>query len=213
MTDGNTRIRYEGNADLWTGANRIQAPLVEIDRSAGTLRAEGGVATRLVDNSTESEAGGKQGAAAPPRAAEFTIVKARTLDYLDAEKMAHFQGGVVLTRGDVEVRARGIRAWFRDENAAKSDASRGQSSLDHLFAEGDVKIVQKTPLRTRTSNSQLAEYYLDGEKLVLKGGNPVVTDSDQGSTRGNVVVWYARDDRLLVDNSGSGPAVSRIRER
>ncbi len=217
VTDGDTRIRYEGSADVWSGANRIEAPLIEIDRLAGTLRAEGGVVTRLVENSSADDAGARQDAAkphaGPPRAATFTFVSARTMNYSDVEKMADYQTDVVLTRDELEVKAHELRAWFRDNGGKQATDSGGESSLDRVFAEGDVHIVKKSPGRTRTGHSELAEYYLDSEKLVLKGGNPVVTDSDQGSTAGNLVVWYARDGRLLVDNSGSGPAISRIRER
>ena len=230
VTDGNTRIRYEGSADLWSGANRLRAPLVEIDRGGGTLRAEGGVTSRLVDNSQQdrtppaSQDAKTQKPAPPAKAAPFTVIRSKTLTYSDTERMAVYQGDAVMDRDDLEVKAAEIRAWFRDNSSKKpapapqpaqqqQNQQQEQSSLERIFAEGNVQIVKRSPERTRTASSEIAEYYLDDERLVLKGGNPVVTDSERGSTRGDLVIWYARNDRLLVDNSGSGPAVSRIRER
>ena len=40
FTDGNLQIRYDGNAVLWQGANRLQADVVEIDR-CGVMRSGG----------------------------------------------------------------------------------------------------------------------------------------------------------------------------
>ena len=49
--------------------------------------------------------------------------------------------------------------------------------------------------------------------MVLNGGNPVVTDSKRGTTRGAEIIWYSRQDKLTVDNTGGGPAVSRIKKK
>ena len=42
-TDNNLQIRYEGNAVLWQGANRLEADVVEIDRDNDLLKAHGHV--------------------------------------------------------------------------------------------------------------------------------------------------------------------------
>ena len=47
--DNNLKIRYEGHAVLWQGADRLQADVVDIDRDAGTLHATGNVVSELVD--------------------------------------------------------------------------------------------------------------------------------------------------------------------
>ena len=46
----------------------------------------------------------------------------------------------------------------------KEDEKSGGSSLDHAFADGAVKIVDTTPLRTRTGTSEHAEYHVYGSK-------------------------------------------------
>src|SRR5207244_1812128 len=45
----NSFIRYEGQADMWQGANRIRADKIEIDREARRLVATGSVQTQLLE--------------------------------------------------------------------------------------------------------------------------------------------------------------------
>ena len=52
-SDDNTKIRYEGDAVLWQGANRIQADVVDIDRDAGLLKAHGHVVSQLLDKKND----------------------------------------------------------------------------------------------------------------------------------------------------------------
>ena len=47
--DNNLEIRYEGNAVLWQGANRLEAETVEIDRDNNVLKAHGHVVSQLLD--------------------------------------------------------------------------------------------------------------------------------------------------------------------
>ena len=67
-TENNEHIRYEGNALMWQGANRLVADKIFIDRKDGRLEANGNVTSQLLDKS-ESK-GNKKGTTV------FTIVKA-----------------------------------------------------------------------------------------------------------------------------------------
>ena len=150
--DNNQQIRYEGNALMWQGSNRIQADRIDIDRQTGRLQAQGNVVTQLLDT-TETQ---KQ-----KKGPVFTIVKAPQMLYLDKERVAHYQGGVVLNRGTMVVNSRELRAFLKEDE-------KGGSSLDHAFADGAVKIVDTTPLRTRTGTSEHAEYHVSEAKVAFK---------------------------------------------
>ena len=47
--ESNSKIRYQGNAVMWQGENRLRAPVIDIDRKAGQLRASGGIIHQMVD--------------------------------------------------------------------------------------------------------------------------------------------------------------------
>ena len=48
-TGNNRQIRYEGNALMWQGSNRLQADRIDIDREKGRLEANGNVLSQLLD--------------------------------------------------------------------------------------------------------------------------------------------------------------------
>ena len=94
----------------------------------------------------------------------------------------------------------------REEKTATS----AETKLDHLFADGASEFVERKPSRTVRGGAERPEYWLQEERLVLTRGAPYLIDSQRGSSRGARIEYWQREDRLKVDNTGSGPAVSRI---
>jgi lipopolysaccharide export system protein LptA len=187
-SEKNQKIRYEGSAVVWQGASRIAADQVLIDRAARRLEAAGNVVSTFPDQDSKANT--------------TSIVHSAQMVYTDSERMAFYSGGVHLERVGLDVVSREMRAWFREDPKG--------NKLDRLFADGKVVINQRAADRTRHSEGEHSEYYLEDEKMVLNGGSPVLNDSLRGVTRGNVLTWYARQDRLIVDNTESGSSVSRI---
>jgi lipopolysaccharide export system protein LptA len=199
-TDNNLQIRYEGNAVLWQGANRLEADVVDIDRDNDILKAQGHVVSQLVDkgqNDSKDKDGGKTAPNPPKKSAAdatarvFTVVKAPLLEYNDDERIARYKEGVELSRQDMKVTAKEIVAYLRNNS--------DDSSLDHAIADGQVEIRQHSGGRTRDGKSEHVEYYVDDDKVILEGGQPHFNDSVRGDTQGIKLTWFSRDDRLLVN--------------
>jgi lipopolysaccharide export system protein LptA len=132
-------------------------------------------------------------------------VRAPDLIYTEETRVAHYQGGVTLTRPDLTVTAREIRAFLREESS--------ENSLDKAIAESGVKIVSTSGGRTRTGTAEHSEYYAGEQKVILSGGDPLLVDSKTGKTAGRQLTWYANNDRLLVDGEPVKPAASTIRKK
>jgi len=194
----NRNIRYEGKALLWQGASRLSADQVNIDREAGTLAAAGSVVSEFPDQQADAA----QKKAAPG----FTVIRAAEMNYSDKTKLAVYRTGVVMERTGLEVKANEMRAWFREEKSGTGT----QSKLERIFADGAVDILSHSPDRTRRGGAAHSEYYLEEDKVILSGGNPFVNDSKRGITRGALITWYSKQDRLIVDSTGTGGSVSRI---
>lgn len=199
-TDNNLQIRYEGNAVLWQGANRLEADVVDIDRDNDILKAQGHVVSQLVDkgqNDSKDKDGGKTAPNPPKKSAAdatarvFTVVKAPLLEYNDDDRIARYKEGVELSRQDMKVTAKEIVAYLRNNS--------DDSSLDHAIADGQVEIRQHSGGRTRNGKSEHVEYYVDDDKVILEGGQPHFNDSVRGDTQGIKLTWFSRDDRLLVN--------------
>jgi lipopolysaccharide export system protein LptA len=207
--DKQSLVVYDGNAILWQGANRLQADHIEIERKNGLLRANGHVVSQLIDQQNDAEA------AKPKNAAPvFTLITAPSMTYSDKDRVAHYTGGVFLRRAGLDVRSRELRAYLKDESKQKKDDKKeNESSLEKAAADGSVVIVQVAADRTRRGTSEHADYYVDEQKIVLEQGRPELQDSLRGVTRGKQLIYFADDDRLLVNGVPAQPAVSKIRRK
>ncbi len=112
MTEHNTKIRYEGSAILWQGANRVTADRVDIDRKEQKLEAHGNVFTQMLDKHDDAPRPDASQPSAPdkakaPGAQIFTTVRAADLVYTDKDRQAHYTGGVLLNRPDLDVELAG----------------------------------------------------------------------------------------------------------
>lgn len=197
--EGNQRILYEGGAVLWQGASRVKADTIEINRQEGRLVADGHVETQLVDR-PEKEVARKTAAA-------VTTVTSAHLVYTDSDRLAHYTGNVDLIRPNMRVRGLELRAVLADPE------SDGDSRLERAFADGKVEIVQRVSGRTRTGIGERAEYEVSDEKITLSGGDPSLTDSLKGVTRGQELTYFSADDRLLVNGVPERPARTRFRRK
>ncbi len=212
-SDDNLQIRYEGNAVLWQSANRLEADVVEIDRDNSTLKAHGHVISQLLDKGDDpaKNPGAAKKPVDPkkpatqPTARVFTIVKAPELEYNDDTRLAVYKDGATLDRPDMKVKAKEIRAFLRDDSS--------DSSLDHAIADGKVEIVQTAPGRIRNGKSEHAEYFVDDDKIILTGGRPEFIDSLRGTTEGDILTWFSKDDRLLVNGVETQPVKSVLHRK
>jgi lipopolysaccharide export system protein LptA len=201
----NRVIVYTGKVTLWQGANRIQGDQVTIDREKRVLTAKGNVVSHLWEKPKEDKPGGK--AKAPPAGPPvLTIVRAANLVYSDQDRLAHYTGGVRLTRPGLDVKSRELRAWLA--------ASGSDSSLERAEADGQVEILETSGKnRSRTGTGEHADYRVSDQKIILRGGEPLLVDSVKGRTRGSELTYFANDDRLLVNGVPERPATSVIRKR
>lgn len=200
--DNNQQIQYEGNAVAWQGANRIQADRIDIDRDEEKMHAKGSVISQFVDKPKTKGKDGKPLPAPQQTQAVFTVVKAPEMIYTDDDRVAHYIGGAQMTRPDMNVKSREIKAYLNDSDA--------DSSLDRAIADGSVVIVQNKPGRTVTGTSEHAEYYAADSKVILTGGQPKFVDTLKGTTTGEKLTYFANNDRLLVNGVETKRAESII---
>ncbi|MBV8689814.1 MAG: hypothetical protein JOZ59_06905, partial [Candidatus Eremiobacteraeota bacterium] len=212
--ENNTKIRYDGDAVIWQGANRIAANRIDIDRDAQSLQAVGDVVSESVDNKSNDDSQGQNSSAQAKQVQSdppvFTIVRAPELFYRDDTRVAHYTGGVKLMREKMTLTSKELTAYLTPSDAKKSD----QSSLDHAFADGDVTIFdQVAPNRTRTGVSTHCEYYTNENKVILNGGAPQMVDSIKGITKGHQLTYYDDDDRLVVEGEKKDLAYTQMKKK
>ena len=213
----NSKLHYEGGAQMWQGANRIQADTIDLDRQKKTLIADGKVVTHLWEQPKESAASTnapkKKERNSPP---VLTVVHAPRLVYTDADRLAIYSGGATLERNGTNVKAREIRAFLTPAKEGK-EGEDSDSRLEKAFADGAVEIVQVAPKATRTGTAEHAEYYPDEQRVFLRDGGPKMTerqpDGETRVTTGEDLTYFAGDDRLLVKGTLAHPGQTTLQRK
>ena len=131
----------------------------------------------------------------------YTVVHAPKMVYTDGDRIAEYSGGgVVLTRPNLRVNGDEIRAFLNPKDT-KED-----SRLNHMVADGNVKIWDKLVDRTRTSDGDHGEYYTADSRIVISGKEARMVDSKKGEiTKAVKMTYFSNDDRLLVEGERPKP--------
>ena len=202
--DHSRQIHYEGAVQMWQGANRIHADMVDVDRNPDpqkrTLVADGHVVTNLWDEPKDEK---KKKASTPV----LTEVHAPHMVYTESTRVTHYTGGVQLSRPGLQVKGQELRAFLSEAGA--------DSRLDKAFADGAVEIFSTGKDRTRTGTGEHAEYYTADQKVILRGSwvrmvEKLFTRTQPNTTEGKEAIYFANDDRLLVTGEAAKPGNSRI---
>jgi lipopolysaccharide export system protein LptA len=203
----NRQIHYEGAVHMWQGANRIEADVVDLDRSLDpqkrTLVADGHVVTNLWEEPKDEN---KKKIAVPT----LTEVHAAHMVYTEATRLTHYTGGVQLSRPGLQVKAQELRAFLSEAGA--------DSRLEKAIADGAVQIFSTGKDRTRTGTGEHAEYYTADQKVILRGPRvrmveKVFTSPKPSTTEGREAIYFANDDRLLMTGEPEKPGNSRINRK
>jgi len=199
----NRTIRYEGGANLWQGANRIQADTIDIDREKRTLIADGHVITSLWESNKDDSNAPKKNTAPPV----LTETRAARMVYTEQDRLAHYTGGVVLNRPNLTVQSKELKAFLSE---AGSD-----SSLEKALADGAVDIDSRGKDRTRHGTGEHGEYYPAEQKVILRGTRVKMVEQIAGAPKPNTsegteMTWWANDDRLLNTATPEKPVDTRI---
>ncbi len=136
-----------------------------------------------------------------------TITSAR-LTYADADRLAHYEGGVIAKGASFTASANTMDAYLLPRSQTSSNqALAGPGQLDHMVAQGSVVVVQPT----RRAEGQTLVYTASDDKFVLTGGPPSIFDAERGKITGVSLTFFRADDRVLVEGKASTPVVTQTR--
>ena len=222
---------YEGNARLWQDANIVVAPSIEFDRDRRFLIAQGtaaqSVSTVLVQAKLSDMGTGPADKAQPRKALVDGERKAKTgkseekpgdtgpvaitsarLTYADAERKAHYEGGVIAKGTGFTVSSSTMDAYLLPRSQTSSHQPlAGSGQLDHMVAQDNVLVIQPT----RRAEGQNLVYTASDDQFVLTGGPPSIFDAERGKITGVSLTFFRGDDRVLVEGKASTPVVTQTR--
>jgi lipopolysaccharide export system protein LptA len=129
------------------------------------------------------------------------------LTYADAERKAHYEGGVVAKGADFTATSNSADAYLLPRSQMTGKTQQGPGQLEKIVAVGNV--IVKQPNR-RADGEQLV-YTAADDKFVLTGGPPSIFDAEQGKITGVSLTFFRHDDRVLVDGAASASVVTTTR--
>ncbi|MFZ0299053.1 MAG: LptA/OstA family protein [Candidatus Sulfotelmatobacter sp.] len=229
---------YRGDARLWQDANIVEAPSIQFDRDRRFLVAQGTATqpastvlvqaklarpdspqpARLQPNSAQPakvQVAGEGKTKAKPEEkrgdAPLAITSAR-LTYADADRLAHYEGGVVAKGSNFTASSNTMDAYLVPRSQTSSNQPlagpiSGPGQLDHLVAKGNVIVQQPT----RRAEGKTLVYTASDDKFVLTGGPPSIFDAERGKVTGVSLTFFRGDDRVLVEGEASTPVVTQTR--
>jgi lipopolysaccharide export system protein LptA len=218
---------YSGKARLWQDANIIEAPSIQFDREHRSVTAQG-TATEPVSTillqpektqkvqpiiAPEKSSADRAKPKSATKAEKSSIPKpiaitGSKLTYVDAERKAHYDGGVVAKGSDFSASADAMDVFLLQRKQVSSDQPSVQpGQLDRMVAQGHVVIQQLN----RRAEGQTLVYTASEDKFVLTGGPPSIFDAERGKITGVSLTFFRRDDRVLVEGEASTPVVTQTR--
>jgi len=192
-------INFEGHVRAWQGTDVVESTALDVFRAQKRVSSGSEVMTSFLQPS-QAKAGpdGKPHTSGEPRP---VTIHADSLEYLDEGRSARYRGNVrMVTEGTTTQSDR------LDVYLTQSQTMEG-SEIDHAVADGHVKVTQ--PGRVGTGDH--AQYFAGPGKVVLTGGPPMIVDEENGSTTGQRLTFFIRDDRLFVDGGDQSPSLTQHR--
>ncbi len=192
-------VHYEGHVRAWQGTDVVESSALDVYRTQRRVSSGSQVVTSYLQPAA-AVSGPKPAAHAAPEAYPVTV-RADFLEYFDQGRRARYHGNVRLVTGNTTLRSDRLDVYF-----TQGDTVEG-SQVDHAEADGHVKVTQPG----RVGSGDHGEYFAGPGKIVLTGGPPVLVDEEKGSTTGQRLTFFSRDDRLFVDGGEKSPSLSQHR--
>ncbi len=190
---------YEGHVRAWHGSTLVESAWLDVFRMGRRMSAGGSVSTSSLQPGTAGQGADKP--RVPQRPSQPVVIRADRLEVVDNGARASYRGNVQFQTENTVLNADRAEVFF---SRAKAPELAG---IERSRAEGHVRMVQPG----RRATGERANYDAAAGKIVLSGGPPVLEDAERGSTTGQRLTFFIRDDRLLIDGDVKSPVVSTHR--
>jgi lipopolysaccharide export system protein LptA len=187
----NGHALYTGRARLWQGDSVVQSDQIEFLRTEQRVEATGQVVALL-----PQPPDAKKGAAQPA----IWHVTAQHLTFFNQEGRAHLEDGVHAESETGKISAR-VMDLFLETGTG------GRRQLSRAVGTGAVQVEQEG----RTATAERGEYTANEQKFFMSGGQPAITDAENGTTKGRSLTFFVASDTILVDSQAGKRTITEHR--
>jgi LPS export ABC transporter protein LptC len=179
---------YFGSARMWQDDNFVRGDTITLFREQKRMEARGHV------QSTLYQARQKTGSAT---AVVPVLATAEFMRYSDLERLLHYENNVDIRQGTDRMTS-GIADVYLQKDG---------NEVERTIAQNNVVIIQPG----KRGTGDWCQYTNSDEVAILKGNPAHVEDAEQGTTDGNRLTMYRRENRVVVDDARGSQSPGRVR--
>jgi lipopolysaccharide export system protein LptA len=188
MEHDSGRAVYYGSARMWQDDNYVRGDTITLYREDKRMEARGRVQSVLY------QAKQKVGTSTEVVPA---IATAEFMRYSDAERLLHYENNVDIKQGTDRLSS-GVADVYLQKDV---------NEVERTISQQNVTIIQPG----RRGTGDWCQYTTADEVAVLKGNPAHVEDAEQGTTDGNRLTLYRRENRVVVDDARGSQSPGRVR--
>ena len=179
---------YTGSARMWQDDNYVRADSITLFRDEKRMDARGHVQSAMYQAKQKT---GNTMAVVP------VVATADYMKYSDPERLLHYENNVDIKQGTDRLTSAVADVYLQKE----------VNELDRVIAQRNVVLVQPG----KRATGDWCQYTAADEVSVLKGNPAHVEDVEQGTTEGNRLTVYKRENRVVVDDTHGPQSPGRVR--
>ena len=179
---------YTGTARLWQDDNFVKGDTITLFREQKRMEARGHVQSALYQAKQKT---GNTTAVVP------VFASAEFMRYSDPDRLLHYDNNVDIKQGTDRMISQVSDVYLQKEN----------NEVDRTVAQRDVVLTQPN----RRGTGDWCQYTAADEVAILKGNPAHVEDTEQGTTEGNRITIYRRENRAVADDNRGEQSPGRVR--
>ncbi|HXT64952.1 MAG TPA: LPS export ABC transporter periplasmic protein LptC [Pyrinomonadaceae bacterium] len=179
---------YTGDGRMWQDDNFVRGDVITLFRENKTMDARGHVQTALYQAKQKT---GNSTTVVP------VFATSDYMRYSDPDRLLHYETNVDIKQGTDRMTAATADVYLQKD----------VNELERVIAQRDVVVIQPG----KRGTGDWGQYTAADEVVVLKGNPAHVEDAEQGTTDGNRLTMYRRENRVVVDDSRGSQSPGRVR--
>lgn len=179
---------YFGSARMWQDDNFVRADTITLFREEKRMDGRGHVQSVLYQAKQKT---GSNTAVVP------VFATAEFMRYSDPDRLLHYETNVDIKQGTDRMTS-GVADVYLQKDT---------NEVERTIAQKNVVIIQPG----KRGTGDWCQYTNVDEVAVLKGNPAHVEDAEQGTTEGNRLTMYRRENRVVVDDPRGSQSPGRVR--
>jgi len=179
---------YSGNSRMWQDDNFVRGDTITLFREQKRMESRGHVQSALYQARQKN---GNSTVVVP------VFATAEFMRYSDPERLLHYETNVDIKQGTDRMTSEVADVYLQKEG----------NEVERTVAQRNVVLSQPN----KRGTGDWCQYTTADEIAILKGNPAHVEDAEQGSTDGNRVTIYRRENRAVADDSRGEQSPGRVR--